>query len=126
MLLMTERRFDVVVLTYKRLRSFLGNFHRIDAFDPSRDRITIVSCSPSAAEAEEVRRFERERGLSVRYLKRENRGIDQLARAEYFAGAVGDLEQNLSYDYIFQMQDHYLDREDPGSRWGPGLDFAMK
>jgi hypothetical protein len=126
MLDMTERRFDVVVLTYNRLYSFLGNFNRIHAFDPTRDRITIVSCSPSAAEAEEVRKFERERGLSVRYLTRENRGIDQLARAEYFTGVVGNLEQNLSYAYIFQMQDHYLDPEDPGSRWGPGLDFRMK
>src|SRR5690242_3892527 len=99
---MTERRFDVVVLTYERLGSFLGNFDRIQAFDPIRDRITIVSCSPSAAEAEEIREFERKRGLTVRYLTRENRGIDQLARAEYFTGAVGSLEENLAYAYIFQ------------------------
>jgi hypothetical protein len=123
---MTERRFDIVVLTYERLRSFLGNFYRIRAFDPARDRITIVSCSPSAAEAEEVREFEREHGVSVRYLTRENRGIDQLARAEYFTGAVGSLEENLAYDYIFQMQDHYLDPIDPGSRWGPELGFGTK
>lgn len=123
---MTERRFDVVVLTYERVRSFLDNFDRIHAFDPTRDRITIVSCSPSAAEAEAIREFERQRGLSIRYLTRENRGIDQLARAEYFTGAVGSLEENLSYAYIFQMQDHYLDPEDPGSRWGSDLDFGMK
>jgi hypothetical protein len=126
MLGMTERRFDVVVFNYERLGSFLGNFHRIQAFDPARDRITIVSCSPSTGEAEEVREFERAGGLSVRYLTRENRGIDQLARAEYFTGAVGRLDENLSYAYIFQMQDHYLDPEGPGSRWGPDLDFGMK
>ena len=123
---MTDRRFDVVVLNYERLPSFFGNFHRIRAFDPARDRITIVSCSPSAAEAEEVRAFERERGLSVRYLTRENRGIDQLARAQYFTGAVGSREENLAYAYLFQMQDHYLDPQDPGSRWGPELGFGMK
>ena len=126
MLDMTERRFDVVVLNYKRLRSFLGNFHRIRAFDPSRDRITVLSCSPSVAESEDVREFERSHGLSVRYLTRENRGIDQLARAEYFTGAVGSLEENLAYAYICQMQDHYLDPEDPGSRWGPELGYGTK
>jgi hypothetical protein len=126
MLDMTERRFDVVVLNYMRLRSFLGNFDRIRGFDRSRDRITIVSCSPSPAETEEVREFERERGLSVRYLRRENRGIDQLARAEYFTGTVGSLEENLAYAYIFQMQDHYLDPEDAGSRWGPELGYGTK
>ena len=126
MLDMTERRFDVVVLNYKRLRSFLGNFHRIRAFDPSRDRITVLSCSPSAAEDEDVREFERRHDLSVRYLTRENRGIDQLARAEYFTGAVGSLDENLAYTYIFQMQDHYLDAEDPGSRWGPELGYGTK
>lgn len=123
---MTERRFDVVVLNYERLRSFFGNFDRIHAFDPARDRITIVSCSPSTAEAEELREFERKYGVSVRYLTRENRGIDQLARAEYFTGAVGGLDENLAYAYIFQMQDHYLDPQDPGSRWGPELGLRTK
>jgi hypothetical protein len=126
MLDMTERRFDIVVLNYRRLRSFLGNFHRIRAFAPSRDRITVLSCSPSTAEADLVRDFERRHGLSVRYLTRENRGIDQLARAEYFTGAAGSLEENLAYAYIFHMQDHYLDPEDSGSRWGPELGFGTK
>lgn len=126
MLDMTERRFDLVVLNYERLRSFLANFDRITAFDPARDRITIVSCSPSQAETDALRAFEREHGLRVRYLTRANRGIDQLARAEYFTGAVGSLEENLAYAFIFQMQDHYLDPEDPGSRWGPELGYGMK
>ena len=123
---MTDRRFDVVVLNYERLHSFFGNFDRIRAFDPARDRLTVVSCSPSEREAEEVRTFEREWGLGVRYLTRANRGIDQLARAEYFTGAVGSLDDNLAYPYIFQMQDHYLDPDDPGSRWGPELDLRAK
>ena len=121
-----ERRFDVVVLNYERLHLFFKNFDRLGGFDPIRDRVTIVTCSSSTEERELVAEFERSRGIPVRYLTRENRGFGELARAEYFVGRVGTLEQNLAYKYIFQMQDHYLDMEDPASRWGADLDFRIK
>ena len=119
-------RFDVVVLNHERLQLFLRNFERIRNFRPERDRVTVISCSPSPQETELVRAFEAEHGLEIRYLTRENRGIDQLARAEYFAGAVGSLEENLRYRFIFQFQEHYLDTRDPSSRWGEEEGFRVK
>lgn len=119
-------RFDVVVLNHERLQLFLRNFERIRNFRPERDRVTVISCSPSPQETELVRAFEAEHGFEVRYLTRENRGIDQLARAEYFAGAVGSLEENLRHRFIFQFQEHYLDTQDPSSRWGEEESFRVK
>ena len=52
--------------------------------------------------------------------------MDQLARIEYFTGGVGTLDENLAYDFIFQMQDHYLDTEASFSHWGPELNFRVK
>jgi hypothetical protein len=119
-------RFDVVVLNHKRLELFLRNFERIRNFRPECDRVTVISCSPSPQETELIRAFEAEHGFEVRYLTRENRGIDQLARAEYFAGEVGSLEENLRHRFIFQCQEHYLDTEDPSSRWGEEEGFRVK
>src|SRR3954471_14102365 len=98
-------RFDVVVFNYERLGSFLGNFDRISGFDPTRDRVTVVSCSPSDEETALVREFERERGFEVRYLTRHNVGREQLARLEYFTGEPASLDENLSHEWVFQMQD---------------------
>ena len=120
-------RFDVVVLNHRRLELFARNFdRRIDGFRPDRDRVTVLSCSPSPEESELIRAFESEHGFEVRYLTRENRGIDQLARAQYFAGDVGSLEENTSHRFIFQFQEHYLDSEDPSSRWGEDEGFRVK
>ena len=120
------KRFDIVVFNYERLDSWLRNADRIRGIDPALDRITIVSSSPGEKEAALVRAFEADRGFRVRYLTRENRGIDQLARIDYFTGRVGTLNDNLAYDFIFQMQDHYLDAEASFSRWGPELDYRVK
>src|SRR5262245_34090324 len=106
---MAMRRFDIVVWNYERVESFLRNFSKIHNYDSARDRITIVSASPSAEEIQRVREFESDHRIEVRYLTRENRGIDQLARAQYLSGTIGSLGANLSHAYIFQMQDHYLD-----------------
>lgn len=119
-------RFDVVVLNHERLELFLRNFERIRNFHSERDRLTVISCSPSPQETELIRAFEAEHGFEVRYLARENRGIDQLARAEYFAGEVGSLEENLRHRFIFQFQEHYLDTEHPSSRWGEEEGFRVK
>jgi hypothetical protein len=120
------RRFDVVVMNFKRLELFLSNFGKIRNYDRSRDRITIVSASPSPSELRQIREFEDDSGLSVRYLTRRNRGDGELPRAQYYTGAIGNLEENLSYAYIFQMQDHYLDTTSAASRWGPELEFRIK
>jgi hypothetical protein len=125
-MMLPQRRFDVCVWNYKRLDLFLDNFSRIENFDPERDRLTVASCSPSPEESARIREFERDIGLVVRYLARENRGIDQLARCDYFTGRVGSFADNLSYPYIFQMQEHYLDTESDASRWGPELNYSRK
>jgi hypothetical protein len=119
-------RFDIVVWNFERLESFFANFDKVRNYDPSRDRITIVSSSPSLSETQLIRRFEDHHQLAVRYLTRSNRGMDQLARAEYFTGTVGSMDKNLSHAYIFQMQDHYLDTTSEVSNWGPAHDFEIK
>jgi hypothetical protein len=120
------KRFDIVVFNHQRLDSWFRNAHRIQGFSPTLDRITIVSCSPSGEETRLVRAFEAERGFPVRYLVRENRGIDQLARIDYFTGKVGARADNLAYEFIFQMQDHYLDTESTFSRWGRQYNHRVK
>jgi hypothetical protein len=120
------KRFDIVVWNYQRLELFFRNFNKIRNYDPARDRITIVSSSPSTTEMDQVKEFGRSHGVAGRYLPRANRGIDQLARVEYFTGRIGDLEENLSHTYIFQMQDHYLDTETELSRAGPDYGFRIK
>jgi hypothetical protein len=123
---MSEKRFDIVVWNYDRLELFFRNFTKIRNYDPTRDRITVVSSSRSTAEMGKVKEFESSHGVAVRYLPRANRGIDQLARVEYFTGALGDFEENLSHAYIFQMQDHYLDTESDASRAGAEYGFKIK
>jgi hypothetical protein len=120
------RRFDIVVWNFDRVELFLDNFARITNFDPARDRITVVSASPSPAETQRIRRFQDDHRLSLRYLTRRNRGGAELARAQYFTGLIGSRHENLNHAYIFQMQDHYLDTTSDTSRWGPELDFGTK
>jgi len=120
------KRFNIVVLNYKRLHSFLGNFDKIKAFDPLQDKITILTCSPSAQEKQEVKDFSEKYQLQVKYLTRRNFGIDQCARIEYFAGKIENLTEVLDTEYIFQFQDHYLDLKAPYSKWGKEYDFRVK
>lgn len=119
-------RFDIVVFNHARIDSWFRNADRIRGFDPALDRITIVSCSPSDTEHALVGDFEAQRGYRIRYLTRENRGIDQLARIDYFTGRVGTRDENLAYEFVFQMQDHYLDTDSRASHWGPTLDNRVK
>jgi hypothetical protein len=120
------KRFDIVVFNCDRLDSWFRNSARIQGFVPSMDRITVVSSSPSARERALVRAFEAEQGFPLRYLARENRGFAELARIDYFTGRVGTFEDNLSYEFIFQMQDHYLDTGSSFSHWGPELNYRVK
>ena len=121
-----ERRFEIVVLNHRRLHLFFRNFGRVRGFDPARDRLTVVSCSPSDSETALVKAFEAEHGLPVRYLIRPNLGMEQRARLDYFTGQVGTVEDNLGARFVFQMQDHYLAADDPASRWGAEFDHGLK
>lgn len=124
---MAEGRFDIVVFNYQRLWSFLNNFsERITGFDPWQDRVTIVTASPSTEEARAIEQFAVTHGITARYLERENRGLAELARVDYFTGRVGSLEANLTAEFVFQMQDHYLDAEAAWSHWGPELQHRVK
>ncbi len=114
------KRFDVVIWNYNRLQSLFDNIQRLRNLDKTRDRITVVSGSPSSAEAASVRAFTESTGIESRYLVRVNRGLAELARAEYFTGNVGTLDDNLSHEFIFQMQEHYLDTGSSYSRYPHG------
>src|SRR5262244_3266046 len=120
------KRFDIVVFNHESLDSWFRNADRIQSFVPSLDRITIVSCSPSEREDALVRDFEAQLGWRLRYLTRENRGYAELARIDYFTGRVGTLLENLEYEFVFQMQDHYLDTDSSFSHWGPELGNRVK
>src|SRR5215475_3475764 len=120
------KRFNILVLNYKRLHSFFNNFDKIRAFDPLRDKITILSCSPATEERQQVEAFAEKHHLPVTYLTRQNFGIDQCARVEYFSGKIEDLQEVLDTEYIFQFQDHYLDTAASYSRWEPELNWGIK
>src|SRR5262245_13148982 len=120
------KRFNILVLNYQRLHSFLNNFDRISGFDRLWDKITILSCSPSKEERQQVEAFSEKHYLQATYLTRRNFGIDQSARIEYFGGQVEGLRRVLDAEYIFQFQDHYLDTEATYSRWGPELNCRIK
>jgi hypothetical protein len=114
-------RFDIVVWNHRRLELFVDAVaERIGGLDVERDRITNVSCSPGPEEDDLVDRLRGSTGVRVDYLLRRNRGIDQLARCEYFLGDVGDPERNLDSSFMFQMQEHYLDPDAATSRWETG------
>jgi hypothetical protein len=126
------KRFNILVLNYKRLHSFFNNFDKIRAFDPLQDKITILSCSPDTKERQQVEAFAEKYQLPVTYLTRQNFGIDQCARVEYFSGQIEDLREILNTEYIFQFQDHYLDTDasyskwEPDNKWGPELNGSIK
>jgi hypothetical protein len=120
------KRFNILVLNYKRLHSFFDNFDKIRAFDPRQDKITVLSCSPAPEERQQVEAFSDKYQLPVTYLTRHNFGLDQGARVEYFRGQIEDLREVLDAEYIFQFQDHYLDTAASYSRWGPELQCSIK
>src|SRR5262245_48263973 len=105
------KRFNILVLNYKRIHSFLNNFNKIGGFDRLRDKITIMSCSPSTKERQLVEAFSEKYHLPMTYIVRPNFGIDQGARVEYFSGIIDDFRAILDTEYIFHFQDHYLDTE---------------
>ena len=59
------RRFNILVLNYKRLPSFLENFDKIKGFDSLQDRITIFNLFPlRAGDATSESFFRKVRGRS--------------------------------------------------------------
>lgn len=120
------RRFNILVLNYQRLQSFLNNFDKIQAFDPLQDKVTILTCSPSEEETRQIKDFSAKYQLNLEYLIRRNFGIDQGARVEFFTGKINGLEQVWDCEYIFQFQEHYLDPRAPYSKWGENENFRVK
>src|SRR4030095_2029867 len=91
-----------------------------------QDKITILSCSPTTEERQQVEAFAEQCQLPVTYWTRQNFGIDQGARIEYFSGKIEDLREVLKTQYIFQFQDHYLDTAASYSKWGSELNCRIK
>lgn len=123
---MQRVRFDIVVWNYERLPLFVEGFSRIRNADPERDRVTIVSSSPSADERRLAEDLARRTGLRVDYLERANRGLAELPRCEYFTGRLGNPDRLDGVEFVFQMQDHYLAPDAPASKWGADRDFLVK
>lgn len=118
-------RFDIVVFNYERPQSFFSNIGKLAKLAPERDRLNFVSASPSTDEERIVNDFARQTGVESRFIPRENWGIDQGARVDYFTGQVGG-DSNFDSEVIFQMQDHYLDLSSSFSSWGPEYDNRIK
>ena len=66
------KRFNILVLNYKRLHSFLDNFKKLRGFDTLKDRITILSCSPSIDERRQIEAFCDKYSVQASYLTRRN------------------------------------------------------
>jgi hypothetical protein len=122
---LTKWRFDIVVINYKRAESFTNNAWRLGKLS-ERDRVSFLTASPSAEEEAVVRQWAEQSGATVRYVRHPNRGIDQLERCEYFLGEIGGGTNALDSEYIFTMQDHYLDIDAPWSKWGPRYGNSIK
>jgi hypothetical protein len=118
-----RRRFDIVVFNYRKLDSFFTNFYKITNFNKDLDRITVVSCSPDASERKAVENYVRQ-GFQVRYLSRQNFGMAEYARLEYFSES--SKYNDFAYSFTFHMQDHYLDTDSSFSKWGKELNFRVK
>src|SRR5262245_1456037 len=100
------KRFNIVVLNYKRLDAFINNFHKLTNLSKNLDRITVLSASPSDEEQLALERLQKNTGIQVKYIPRNNFGIDQYARVEYFTGKLESLSELYDFEYIFQFQDH--------------------
>jgi hypothetical protein len=116
-------RFNIVVFNYELIDLFISNFYKIKHFDPALDIITIVDCSEKyAGEQDRIEVFCKEHGFTpgktVTVVRRENWGIDQGARLDFFDLVI---KKRIPHtDYTWQFQEHYLDTESPHSIHRPG------
>ncbi len=105
-------RFDIVVLNCGLIDLFLDNFHKLQNFDPTRDRIVVQDCSKDgAAQRQLVENFARERGWElggpqVVFHTRENWGIDQGSRIDLLSSMH---DYGARAPYVWQFQEHFLD-----------------
>lgn len=108
-------RFHIVVSNYKRLFSFVENFHKIKNFQADRDRLYILDCSPEedwAAELEAARQlsaYALEWGKSVFFIRRRNWAQNFGALLDYYRWSLAGNIPAAAYHFF--MQEHYLDTE---------------
>jgi hypothetical protein len=112
-------RFDIVVINHGKLFSFINNIHKLKGLG-DRDRITVISSTPS----------DEERTAAVgltngRYFPRQNHGMNSLPTIQYIMCQLGD-NTNLDSEFLFVLQEHHLDTESAFSKWGAEFDFRIK
>ena len=117
-------RFDIVIINHKKLGSIIRNIHKIKNFNSENDRITIISDSNSKMEMEQILELEKQNNIKVNYISISHgyQG-NQKQMIEYMCGEIGNINK---YNFLFFMQDHYLDTESDFSKWGKELDFKIK
>jgi len=108
-------RFHIVVSNYKRLSGFVDNFHKIRNFNPQRDRVFILDCSPEGEwhnELETARRmvdYGLTWGKNVIFVRRRNWAQNFGAVLDYYQWLLKGYIRPVSYNFF--MQEHYLDTE---------------
>lgn len=108
-------RFHIVVSNYRRLFSFIENFHKIRNFDPLHDKVYITDCSPEeewGRELESAKRLEScglTWGENLFFIRRRNWAGNIGSILDYYRWALGG--QIPATKYGFFMQEHYLDTE---------------
>jgi hypothetical protein len=112
-------RFNVVVINYNKLFSFINNFHKLLNFSEN-DIITVISIEPKNEEEE---RKQLSKFNNYKYIVREkNHGMNQLPHLDF----ITDIANINDSEYLFVMQDHYLDTESDCSRWDERFNFRIK
>jgi hypothetical protein len=119
----SNARFDILVLNHQRVNLFFENFHKLECFDATRDRVIVLDCSQDPErERRIVEDFARRRGWTVggdelAFISRPNWGIDQGGRVDYLSALLG---AQSAAPYVWQFQEHYLDNTSDYSRWTSG------
>ncbi len=108
-------RFHVVVSNYKRLFSFVENFHKIRNFNPRRDRVYILDCSPEEDWRNELEmarlltEYGLEWGRNVIFVRRRNWAQNFGAILDYYRWMLAGEIQPVNFNFF--LQEHYLDSE---------------
>jgi len=107
-------RFHVVVANHKHLECFVDNFGTLLGFDPLFDRILIFDCTPEDSWkdqwciADRLTQYGLQWGSSLFFIRRRNWAMNLGAMLDYLRCLD---ERRISWpQYVFFMQDHYLDK----------------
>ncbi len=106
-------RFHLVVSNYKRIISFVGNFHMVRGFDIKRDKVYIFDCSPLSTVqgqleiADRLVSFGLRWGDNLFFIRRRNWCVNHGAQLDY----IRCIQEKtvMMPKYTAFVQEHYFD-----------------